>query len=87
MSKFRDDYDEAVERADWGIELERLDETEGDGVAAVIAASDTEGRSLIIQVGTGDEGPFANVTGYLNDEPGEVKVFSTDHAAMLIVDQ
>ena len=88
MSKFKDDFEDAVDRAEYGIEMDRIPEdAEGDGLAVVIAASDCVGRALLIQVGTGEEGPFAHVTGYRDEEPGEVKVFSADHSAMLIVDQ
>lgn len=78
---------EAQERAEYFFKLRTDGDLDDSATAAAVSIVDNDGTAMIVEVGAGPNGVFASVTGYVNDEPGELHVFTADNTAMLIVDK
>ena len=56
-------------------------------LADAVSITDADGTGMIVEVGAGPNGVYASVSGYFNDEPSDVRVFSTDNNALMVVDR
>lgn len=78
---------EAKDRAEYFLELRSDADLDESVTAAVMSVVDPDGTAMIVEVGAGPNGVFASVSGYVEDEPADLHVFSTENQAMLIVER
>lgn len=78
---------EARERAEYFFELRSDADLDESVTAAALSVVDPDGSAMIVEVGAGPNGVFASVSGFNNDEPADLHVFTTENQAMLIVER
>lgn len=78
---------EAKERAEYFFNLRTDSDLDEAVTAAALSIVDPDGSAMIVEVGAGPNGVYASVSGYNDDEPADLHVFTTENQAMLIVER
>lgn len=86
MTTKTEHLDDMTERAAYTIVLGRDDPEGGDDVALAALITDTRGKALAIEIGSGDHGAYASIRAFDGEDETEPMVFVESTSTMIVVE-